>query len=536
MRPCSYWSLLRTPILALAALLLQPADGLAQEAPQLVGVHDTFLTLGKSSGSIFADDSSATQSRATQMAWGPGPDPAKEYLYISSNTHGVRRLEYDATTGTLTNLVSVLPSVTGNGIAFHLDAQGRWGMYLTDRYDSANASAAQMSRLSRYVDSDGDGDFDGPGDMSAAIVLGTPAGGHALQQIQFLGDTLYVGSGTRTQNGALQTRAGGDAFGEPAYGGALLLIEDVTLVPTSANAAGFPAYLPDPTLLEYEQIINGIAPGAAAPLTSSASDKLRVHSSGLRNPFGLGIDRFSQIWITNNFHRVTNSNYDRLVVDATADLDSFDGPSNDDVHDQIFVAVAFGDYGYRNGNWQSDATAQAAGFYSAITDPALASQTHVFDNLDQDGASGPDLDSQSPAYNAFHDPANPVGLGPHSAVTGLDFGPGHWRARYRDHAFVGRFNGDPDLMMVHGLRYRDLVLVDRNTGDVERVVEELAGPTDVLADSQGNLLIASYLGSIWRLSPAPAFVPSVEGTATLLLVMLLVSLGGWASRRSASGT
>ena len=191
------------------------------------------------------------------------------------------------------------------------DLQGRYQTTI-----STNASAAQMSRLSRYVDSDGDGNFDGPGDASAAIVLGTPAAGHALQQIQFSGDTLYVGSGTRTQNGALQTRAGGDSFGEPAYGGALLFIEDVNLVPTSAGAAGFPAYLPDPTLVQYEQIIKGIAPGAADPLTSSASDKLRVHSSGLRNPFGLAIDRFSQIWITNNFHRVTNSNYDRLVVDA----------------------------------------------------------------------------------------------------------------------------------------------------------------------------------------------------------------------------
>ena len=515
---------------ALAVALLHPAEILAQEAPQLVGLHATFLTLEKSSGSIFASDSKVTQSRATQMAWGPGPDPTSEYLYVASDAHGVRRLEYDPMTGTLADLMSVLPSVRGNGLAFHVDAQGRWEMYLTEPYASANDLSVELSRLWRYVDSDEDGVFDGPADTAAAIVLGIPLRQHTLNQIQFLSDTLYVGSGTRTLNGALQTFTA-DTLGESAYGGTILFIEDVTLVPTSANAAGFSAYLSDPTLVEYEQIIKGIAPGAEEPFTSNALDKLRVHSSGTRNPFGLAIDRFSQIWFTNNFHRVNNFGYDRLVVDETADRDSFDGPSNDDVHDQLFVAVEFGDYGYRNGNWQSNEAAQTAGFYSAVTDPALASPTHVFDNLDLDGASGPDTDSQSSAFNAFHDPSNPVGLGPHAAATGLDFGPSNWPARYRDQIFIGRYNGGFDLMQVHGLLYRDIVLVDRDTGDVERVIEQLAGPTDVLADSQGNLLIASYFGSVWRLSPAPASVPSLDAAHRVLLVMFLVCAGGWGSKR-----
>jgi hypothetical protein len=277
-------------------------------------------------------------------------------------------------------------------------------------------------------------------------------------------------------------------------------------------------------LAEYEQIITGSALGAAEPYTSNAADKLRIHSSGTRNPFGLAIDRFSQVWFTNNFHRVNNWGYDRLVVDATADVDAFDGPANDDVHDQLFVAVEFADYGYRNGNWQNDASATAAGFFSAVGNPALATQPHVFDNLDLDGASGPDLDSQNAAFDAFHDPANPIGLGPHSAPTGLDFGATGWPARYVDQVFVARFNQDFDLFQVHGLRYGDVVLIDRNTGATERVLHQLSGPTDVLADRHGNLLVASYFGNIWRIAAAPAAVPVFGRAGQVLFVVLLVCL------------
>ena len=182
-----------------------------------------------------------------------------------------------------------------------------------------------------------------------------------------------------------------------------------------------------------------VAPGFFGDI--SAADKLRVHSAGTRNPFGLAIDPTGVAWFTSNFHRVNNSTYNRSVIDGSAEGDTFVGLTNDDVHDQMFRAVSFADYGYRNSNWQNDVAAQAAGFFAGIADPALIAVTVTFDNLDQDGAGGPDLDSTDAAYDQLHDPANPVGLGPSSALTGLAFSPSSFAAAYDGRAFVTRWNG-----------------------------------------------------------------------------------------------
>ena len=77
-------------------------------------------------------------------------------------------------------------------------------------------------------------------------------------------------------------------------------------------------------------------------------------------------------------------------------------------------------------------------------------------------------------------------------------------------------------MQVHGLVYEDIVLVDRQTGEVDPVVEQLSGPTDILADSNGNLLIANYDGSIWRLSTTQAAVPLMDIRTRVLLVVLML--------------
>jgi len=509
----------------MSILLLATYGARAQEAPRVVDAHSSRLSISLASGNLFAMGSSATESRASQVAWGPGPVPLAEYLYVASIVHGVRRMEYDRATGELSNLVDVFPALTGQGIGFHVDDQGRSEMYVVENYSSANEQTVQLARLWRFVDVDGDGDFGGASDVSAPIAWGIPRGSdHSLNQIQFLGDTLHVGSGTRTRNGAVQGIPG-DAYGESAYGGAILFIEDVNQVPTTPDAAGFPAYPSDPTAAEHADIVRGITLGADAPYTSTSPAKLRVHSAGTRNPFGLAIDRFGQLWFTNNFHRVNNSTYDRSILDATAEPDAFDGPSNNDVHDQLFAAVQGGDYGYRNSNWQGSAVAQAAGFFTGVSNPALITPTQVFDNLDQDGVSGPDLDSADAAFDQLHDPANPVGMGPHAALTGLDFGADHWPDLYRDQIFVARFNSGPSI--VDGLFYRDLVIVDREDGWVERVVEGLASPTDVLADADGNLLVASWRGSIWRVAPT-AVVPAL-GVASRIALVLAAMVLGWIS-------
>ncbi len=427
-----------TVVFAITVTLLVSATVIAQpfpeEHPMLVGEHRVWLSVAKVSGALYSSSSSATQSRASQLAMGPGPDPVQVYLYISSPTHGIRRFEYAPATGLLTNRVDVIPFVRGNGIELRANDRGQTELYASESYVSANAPSRILSRLRRFVDADGDGVFGSIGDVDAAIAQGVPAGFHTLNQIQILGDALFVGHGTRTLNGARQG-ADGDRFGESAFGGALLMIEDLDEVATVEDAAGFPAYVPHPTDSQYQDLIEAAATGAEAPY----------------------------------------------------------------IHDQMFRVVAKGDYGYRNGNWQDQAATHTADFFAGIGDPAWITPSHTFDNYDHGGV---DTDSTDPAFNQFHDPAHPWGLGPHSAVTGLAFAPLSFPVRYYDHAFVARWNGQ--FGIVDGLDYRDIVLVDAALGDVERVASGFNAPIDVVDDGYGHLLVASYYGSIWRLTPNDA--------------------------------
>ncbi len=144
-------------------------------------------------------------SNATQLAFGPGPDPDRLYLYISSNSRGVRRAVYDPVSG-LSGLTTILPNIRGNGVAFRTNANGQNEMYLSEPYSATGGLG--FSRLWKVVDSDGDGDFaDAGGFQTAAIVRGIPRDDHGLNHIQIVGNSLYVGNGVRTRNGDFQTFA-----------------------------------------------------------------------------------------------------------------------------------------------------------------------------------------------------------------------------------------------------------------------------------------------------------------------------------------
>jgi hypothetical protein len=526
-------STLLAALLALSSSFIPSfAQAFPEETPGLAGDHATLLTIEKASGSIFAADVTANQSRATQLAWGPGPDPSKTYLYVASNVHGVRRLEYDAAAGALSNRVDVVPTISGNGIAFHTDDLGQDAMYLVDGYVSGADSSLRLSRLWRIIDADGDGVFASGGDVSAVIVWGVPRDDHGLNHLQIRGDSLFLGSGVRTRNGAVQTFSG-DTYGESAYGGAILTIDDLNAVATAANAAGFAAYPEHPDATTYAAAIGGTTAGSELPFTTTASDRLRVHSAGTRNPFGLAFDPSGALWFTVNFHRSSHHDYDRSVLDASAEGDAFQGSSNDDIHDQVFRAAPLADYGYRNSNWQNDTDAQAAGFFAGVADPTQLTPAHAFDNLDLDGSGGPDLDSLDPAWDALHVPASPEGLGPSSALTGLDFCWSGLPPRYHVHAFLARWNGQNGI--IDGLDYRDVVLVHPVTGAVERVASGFNAPTDVLADAEGNLLVVSYYGSVWRIrsvATVPATGVAPLAGPTLLAVLFLLTGRGRLARRA----
>jgi len=455
-----------------AALGALPAgEALAQ--PTIAPAWQSTMSLNDAGGAL-----GGSTSRITQMAWGPGPDPAKTYLYFSSNAKGLRRLEYNPATGALTNLFTVDAGRNGHGVAFHSAV-----MYLSESYGSSGGS---LGRIWRYRDNDGDGLYEA-GEVRVAIVEGIPIEDHHVNQIQILGDRLYVGIGTRNVNGAYENfGSAGDSYGESAYSGTICLIDDLILVPDVTNAAGFYPSSPDATT--YEALVTGGDAASALPFTSTAADKLRVHSAGTRNPFGLALDGDGRLWFTNNFQRTSNAIFDRDDI-AGADFDVLQGDGlADDIHDQFFRAVVKADYGYRNSNWQ---TGNPAGNIQAITAgffaPGGLVASHTFDN-------------SNPATSALHDPADPDGLGPHCSADGLDFYDGNGLPLSLHHeAFITRWNsgaadgGDTIL-------YDDVVAVDLDTGQVQRIASGFRKPLDLIADASGTMFIAEWEGSIWRLS------------------------------------
>lgn len=248
-------------------------------APRISAGHSSNLRLANIGGTVGYRSNSGSQ--ITQMAFGPGPDVEKTYLYTSSNQFGIRRMEYNAVSGVLSNRVYV-DSTAGNGIAFH-----RRDMYLSEGY-RGNASGKNLTQFKRLTDGNENGVYNeggASGDKKINIVQGIPRDDHGLNHIQFIDDTLYVGNGTR--NGAFQSQTG-DTFGESDYGDAMLMIENVTLMSNVTDAAGF--FPGNPSLNDYRNLINGIHPDGAHPFTSTAQDKLGVHSSGTRNPFGVTVD------------------------------------------------------------------------------------------------------------------------------------------------------------------------------------------------------------------------------------------------------
>jgi len=432
----------------------------------------------------------ANASNATQLTFGPGPNSDRLYLYMSSPVRGVRRAEYDPATG-LSNLTTVLPNIRGNGIAFRTNANGQNEIYLSEPY---SANGLGFSRLWKVVDADGDGDFTDTGTQTAAIVRGIPRDDHGLNQIQIVGDSLYVGNGVRTRNGDFQTFSG-DTFGESAYGGTILRIQNLNNVATTDNSAGF--FPATPTSTQYRNLVDGTDPVGSSPLTSVADNKLRAFASGARNPFGLAVDRNGELFFTNNFQRVENHVFDRNVSGAGADLDAFGGDGfSDDIHDQIYKVAEFADYGYRNTNWQNDSQATAAGFFGASN--AKASLT--FDNWTTPNAT--DADTEHPSSDPPHAPANPDGLGPHSSSNGLDFFYDvGGSSDFNGLAFVARWNATVNDGG-QSLTYRDVVSVDVATGEVSRVLFDLNQPLDVLSDGLGNLLIVEWNAGIFLATPS----------------------------------
>jgi glucose/arabinose dehydrogenase len=440
------------PTLAAAAALPAQAAG-----PQVVPDWQAQLAIA-SVGSV--------AGLPTQMAFGPDGR-----LYVMTADHGPIGFTWDAATATLSSPVSAAPAIHGLGIAFH-----GANMYLS----ALNGSIHKLS------DTNGNGVWGEPGELDVAIVTGLPQGDHNTDQMQVIGNALYVGIGRRTINGHSGAWTGqviddfggsgfargglGRTWGDSAYNGVIAWIPDLRAVadtPSSANAWN----TTPPTLTQ------ALVQHDTGPFTLRGAGRLVVHSAGSRNPFGLCVDAAHALYFTNNFNRtVTLGN-----GDAGFGLrgDRLDADFSRDVQDQFFKASPGADYGYTDVNWRgvNPMLAPTADGYHRV-------RSLTFDNLFNRGPY------------VLHDPAHPDGLGPSSSADGCAFWPAAGLpAALRANAFIARFNGK--ITEAAGgagasLTYADLVAVDVATGHVRQVVAGFSHPLAVLAEPGGRLLVADY--------------------------------------------
>jgi hypothetical protein len=283
-------------------------------------------------------------------------------------------------------------------------------MYLTDVPNIFVPGAPAPGTMRRLTDSNGDGMWGAAADINQVVVNTVPIiGQHRMNQIQIQGDSLFVGIGSLTTNG----------LNESAYTG-VGWIEDLKLLndTATANVAGFSG-----------PFIDGAGNGTAdiVPFTSTDASKMRFHSGGLRNSFGLGFDGDDALWITMN-------------------EDQGSGPGGSTLGDTLYRGEFQADYGFphlnASVNFKNSAAVEAAGFYtSAVVAPT-------------------------------------ADLGPHAAVGGVDFTANNdFSLPWHKHAIIPRWV------------FNDVAAVDTNTGEVTPIVSGINRVLEAVRDPTGNILL-----------------------------------------------
>ena len=308
----------------------------------------------------------------TQFAFGPDGR-----LYAATTDRGIQSFQYNPVTGTLSDPKQAVDTQalgvnTILGIAFQ---QGTGQMYF-----SAADSTGLNGSIYRASENTQSGTWGGPGQINVPIVQNIPVGDHNVDNIQIVGNTLYVSIGTRTINGTSGLYSGGsiddhggrgmfaggagNTFGDSAYNGTISWIRDLTKVPNTPNAAGL-----------FSNVGQSTIQTNSSPYTSTDPGKLTIFAAGARNPFGLALDKSGNLYFSNNYNRADTNGNGTSTTGLYADAV---GPHlKDQVYDQFFKAVQGGDYGYRNANWRG-----VASIMPSHASPDFNPQKSItFDNL-----------------------------------------------------------------------------------------------------------------------------------------------------------
>jgi glucose/arabinose dehydrogenase len=234
-----------------------------------------------------------------QIQFGPGPDPARTYLYAARVSAGaITRYEYTlnpaTNVATLSNDVNVLQSLspaTANGnlrAAASVDAANQFmapyglAFHGTDLYVTVNPSigASRQSRIGR-VQMDASGGYSNP----LRYFTYNLANGnfHGTNQLQVRGNGLYVGVGVF---GQYYTGA------ERPWNGTVSRIADVTQIDLRDS---------NTDRIADTNHRGDFGPGGySGPDAANNVRYLRKFADGLRNPFGIRFDSSGSLWATDN--------------------------------------------------------------------------------------------------------------------------------------------------------------------------------------------------------------------------------------------
>ena len=216
--------------------------------------------------SIKVISSNVSVSEITQMAFRPG-DLTHVYA-VRSQQSKVSRYDYDPVTGQLSNATDAAVNPDNRGII-------GLGFHGTNLYTSL-AYGSSDDRLSRWFDSNDDGLFESRHDF----VYNIPTGNHNANQIQILGDSLYVGIGAAGRKG--------DPSEENLYTMTVARVADLTQVITTGVGSN------------YKGPVNYLASPTEWTNTAPTDGLLRYFASGFRNPFGIAFDPEGALWVTVN--------------------------------------------------------------------------------------------------------------------------------------------------------------------------------------------------------------------------------------------
>ena len=426
--------------------------------------------IAPANGQIINNDVSASFTNASQIGTLPGVitqlafDPNDDNsLYVATWTNGIWRYDYSEG-GAISNGARIVsPQVEldrdnthengSYGIAFHDDPVHGSVMYLSRALQNDTSFEPRTQGLGSVVrinDANGDGTWGGAGDLNQTIAdnIYIAQWTHQINQFAIHGNTLYISAGSLTSNGGVDFGDGAgvnSSVGEAAHTASILFIEDLTQVGLDDNAAYFDI---GTDLIADQQAFRT----DTNVFTSTDPGKLRVFSTGLRNPFGIAVNDQGDLFVTNNQGGATASLEDQLYLSRFQDDHGFNKAGD-------AVGGSWKDPNNSNASVQA---AQNAGYFQNVPD------------------------SQQSAVSL---------LGANSSATGLDFvrAPG---SPFDQHIVVAR----------HSNSGQDVVLVDPVTGAVQNLLAQQNGdrPTDVVLDPYGDLVIGYATNEI-------RFVEVVDG-------------------------